>query len=381
MITQLSEFFAKARVKVSRLSNKILLGSISGRLPFSSVRSLEEILHIKSIKNHVVDIMPIYEPNIVKYNFPKDYPPYFRRDKTFEKRCLFLLKDVYVSPASGMVWLSEGYILEESVGSLLRIMGWGGTLHEPLLPIKKLQDHHPIVACPPTGYFHWLFEIMPNILHILSRFPECKILLSTKSPKYLLDAIELLFGTKKYKTRIIFAQSPLRISNLIMPQIEVYSGFVHAKDIENLRTIFKGKVDTNGNIADNFLYISRKRSPKRKLSNEGDLENSLQNFGFKVIYAEELPFNEQVTSFSQAKIIIGPHGAGLSNMIWSNLPCEIFEIFAFNFFNDCYARLASTLGFGYDYIVCGQDKSSMGRIPIDIVLKKVKDMIEELNFQ
>lgn len=379
MINRLSEFFAKARVKATRLSSKILLGSIAGGLPLSSIRSLEEVLYKEFIKNHVVDIIEIYESNIVKYNFPEEYPPYFRRNKTFEKRCLYFLKDVCISPDSGMVWLPEGYILEESVGSLLRIMGWGGILHETLLPIKEFQDHDPIVAYPPTGYFHWLFEIMPNILHVLSRFPESKILVSTKSPKYLLDAIELLLGTEEYKTRIIFAQCPLKISNLIMPQIEVYSGFVHTKDIENLRIMFRGKVNTNGNITEKFFYISRSRSPKRKLSNEADLENRLQDFGFKVIYAEELPFNDQVTCFSGARFIIGPHGAGLSNMIWSDLPCEIIEIFPFNLFNDCYARLAAGLGFGYDFVVCDQDNNSMGCIPINLILKKIKEKIERLS--
>ena len=377
MINQLINFSAKACVKASRQLNRIFLGPTVGKMPFTSIRSLEEVLYRKFIKNHVIDIMPIYEPNIVKYDFPEDYPPCFRRDKTFEKRCLFLLKDVCVSPHSGMVWLPEGYILEESVGSLLRIMGWGGILHEPLLRSQTLSIDGPMVVCPPTGYFHWLFEIMPNILHALSRFPESKILVSIKSPRYLIDALELLLGSEEYKRKIIFAQGPLKISNLIMPQIEVYSGFVHPQDIENLRIVFRRKVNTNENITEKFFYVSRSRS-KRKLSNEADLENRLQDFGFKVIYAEELPFRDQVTCFSGARFIIGPHGGGLSNMIWSDLPCEIFEIFPFDLFNDCYARLAAELGFGYDYVVCEQDKNGVGRVPIDILLKKVKDKIERL---
>ena len=44
---------------------------------------------------------------------------------------------------------------------------------------------------------------------------------------------------------------------------------------------------------------------------------------------------------------------GLRNMIWSNLPCEIFETLPFNLFNECYARLVTGLGFGYNYVVCG----------------------------
>ncbi len=376
MIQRLSELFAKARVKASRQLNRVFLGSTVGKMPFTSIRSLEEVIYRKSIKKHIVDIVAIHEPIIVKYKFPEDYPPCFRRDKTFEKRCLYLLKDVYVSPASGMVWLPEGYILEESVGSLLRIMGWGGILHEPLLRNQTLPIEGLIVACPPTGYFHWLFEIMPNILHALSRFPESKILVSTKSPKYLIDALELLLGSEEYKRRTIFSQNPLRVPNLVMPQIEVYSGFEHPGDINKLRSKFKSR--TIPNETNMLVYISRSRTSKRRLANEHLLEHKLQALGFNVVYCEDMLFIDQIGLFSNAKFVVGPHGAGLSNMIWSDLPCEIFEIFPFNLFNDCYARLAVELGFGYNYVVCEQDENGMGRIPIDIVLNKIKDKIERL---
>ena len=76
-------------------------------------------------------------------------------------------------------------------------------------------------------------------------------------------------------------------------------------------------------------------------------------------------FHDQINLFSNARIIIGPHGAGLSNMIWASLPCEIIEIFPHNFFNDCYARLAKSLGFGYEYVLCPQENSMDIDTPLD----------------
>lgn len=372
MINRLSEIFAKARVKASRLSGKILLGSTAGGLPLTSIRSLEEVLYREFIKNHVADIITIYEPNIVKYDFPEYYPPYFRRDKTFEKRCLFLLKDVYISPDSGMVWLPEGYILEESVGSLLRMMGWGGVLHEPLLPSNKIHICNPIVACPPGGYYHWLFEIMPNVLHMLSMMSELKILIPVDSPRHLTDSLDLLLGADECKHRIIRSSLPVRVSNLIMPQVEVYSGFIHPEDIKILRSIFKSKTMKTKSISEEYIYVSRSMTTKRFLSNEAVIEEELQKLNFSIVHCENMNFHDQINLFSNARIIIGPHGAGLSNMIWASLPCEIIEIYPYNFFNDCYARLAKSLGFGYEYVLCPQDQKSSGFIPIQEVVKKAE---------
>jgi len=364
-------FFAKLRVILSHKLITLLLGPISGKMPKTAIRSLEEVVYRKQIKNHIVEIIKIHDPLIAKYNFPDNFPIYFRRDKTFEKRYIYILKDVCVCVSSGMAWLPEGYILEESVGSLRRIMGWGSTLHEPFLPAKTLCIQEPIVACPPTGYFHWLFEIMPNVLHALSTISNTKILVPEKSPKYVLDALELLFGSNDYCKKVLIARNVLRVSSLIMPQVEVYSGFVHPGDIKKLRAVLKAKIVPTESIAKESVYVSRSWIPKRRLTNEEELEEKLRGLGFDIVHCENMLFRDQIALFSNARFIVGPHGAGLSNMVWADSPCEVLEIFRNNMFNDCYARLAVSLGFNYDYLVCEPDKFGNARIPIDNVLKKV----------
>lgn len=368
---RLSYFFAKSRVILSNKLMTLLLGPISGKMPRTAIRSLEEVVYRKQIKNHIVEMIKIHDPVIARYNFPDNYPIHFRRDKTFEKRYIYILKDVYVSASSGMAWLPEGYILEESVGSLRRIMGWGSTLHEPFLPTKTFCIQEPIVVCPPTGYFHWLFEIMPNVLHALSTIPDVKILVPPKSPKYLLDALELLLGSREYKKRVLFSRRPLRALKLVMPQVEVYSGFVHPGNIKKLRAVLKARIAATGSIAKEFVYVSRSWVPKRRLINEEELEEKLRGLDFDIVHCENMLFRDQIALFSSAKFIVAPHGAGLSNMVWADSPCEVLEIFPNNVFNDCYARLAVSSGFNYDYLVCEPDKFSNGRIPIDNVLKKV----------
>ena len=79
-------------------------------------------------------------------------------------------------------------------------------------------------------------------------------------------------------------------------------------------------------------------------------------------------------------MVVGPHGAGLGNLIWADAPCSIVEIFPHAFFNDCFARLAITVGFEYDYVECDLDPVSGGTIPVDAVMKKVASILERSGY-
>jgi hypothetical protein len=374
----LMQLLAGARVLLARRLNRWTLGPLVGRIPYTCVRSLVELLYDEEVKKHVVDVRTLSEALIVKYDFPGPFPLTFRREKTFEHRYLYVLRDVSVSPRSGLVWLQEQYILEESVGGLRRIVkGWDGVLHEPLRPLGSLNIQRPVVSCPPTGYFHWLFERMPLVLYALTHMPNAQVLALSASPTYLVSALELLLGPQAFEERVVFCDRPVRIPFLIMPQAEVYSGFVHPADIAQVRSAFKSRLHTTKVAAKELIYISRRRTRTRPLSNERELEENLGAMGFQVVRCEELTFRDQVDVFSRARVLVAPHGAGLSNMVWADRPCSILEIFPYSWINDCYARLAMTLGFNYDYVVCGIYGSRNGEIPLEIVAEKITYVLEK----
>jgi len=120
---------------------------------------------------------------------------------------------------------------------------------------------------------------------------------------------------------------------------------------------------------------SRSNTRKRRVENEPELEERLQSNGFRIVHCENISFRDQVGIFSGAKFIVGLHGAGLSNMVWADPPCKVLEIFPHGFFNDCYARLALTLSFEYEYVECAPGS---GRIPIDIVTGKIKQIAQRI---
>jgi capsular polysaccharide biosynthesis protein len=62
------------------------------------------------------------------------------------------------------------------------------------------------------------------------------------------------------------------------------------------------------------------------LINEDALRDFLQREGFTVVIPGELPFADQVKLFAQAGVIVGIHGAGLTNLLWAPPGCTVIEL-------------------------------------------------------
>jgi capsular polysaccharide biosynthesis protein len=74
------------------------------------------------------------------------------------------------------------------------------------------------------------------------------------------------------------------------------------------------------------LYVSRSQAKIRRVVNEEALLPILRNYRFEIIRPEELSFHEQVVLFAGASVIVGPHGGGLTNMLWAQESCVVFEV-------------------------------------------------------
>lgn len=72
------------------------------------------------------------------------------------------------------------------------------------------------------------------------------------------------------------------------------------------------------------IYISRKNS-SRKILNEYELINLLEEHEFEIVQCENLSVAQQIKLFSQANLIVAPHGAGLTNLIYAEKP-RVIEI-------------------------------------------------------
>jgi capsular polysaccharide biosynthesis protein len=99
------------------------------------------------------------------------------------------------------------------------------------------------------------------------------------------------------------------------------------------------------------LYIDRSGSPKRPLVNEPDVMRALTPLGFMPVRLEDFSLAEQIGMFAHAEAIVGPHGAGLTNIVFARPRCGVVELHAGHWVNWCYRRLAGALDLDYDCVV------------------------------
>ena len=348
---------AQLRVRVARLLQRLLLGQWAGGLPANALRSIEEASLHDELRAHVADQRQLLPPLAVTYALPPELPPAFRRTKAFEARRGYLLRDVCVSAASGLAWLPDApFVLAESVGCVHRLMGWANLMPELLVPVPALPESEPVVVCPPGPFFHWLFETLPNLLLALEHWPTAHILLPATYPPFIDQALRHLLSPTEYATRLLRATGPRRVSELVLISKDEMAGFVHPADIERLRRAFLPPTEPVGQPAE-VLYVSRVRTANRAVRGEQALETALRARGFTIVYAEELSLTAQIARFAGARLIVGLHGAGLSHVVWASAPAQVAEIFPAGYFNDCYARLSSSMGFGYAPFFCGSRRS------------------------
>jgi len=91
-----------------------------------------------------------------------------------------------------------------------------------------------------------------------------------------------------------------------------------------------------------------------------------------------MSFEEQLRLFRNAEVVVGPHGAGFTNLIFSKPGTRVIEIFAKGHERRCYWSLSSELGHDYHFYL-GSPKFPQRKGEPDVTLK-VADFTEYLDW-
>ena len=99
------------------------------------------------------------------------------------------------------------------------------------------------------------------------------------------------------------------------------------------------------------LYVSRRKARLRRVLNEDEILAYLEPLGFVPYCLEDLPFGEQAGLLARAEAVIGPHGAGLTNCVFSPPGCVVIEFMHPLYAYPCFYWQATACGHRYGYVV------------------------------
>ncbi|MEN9518817.1 MAG: hypothetical protein RLZZ381_1405 [Cyanobacteriota bacterium] len=209
-------------------------------------------------------------------------------------------------------------------------------------------------------YYHWMFDILPR-LELLRR-SDLKLkeidwfVVNSLSKPYQQETLDLL-GIDKDKIIESDRHSHIQASELIVPSFPGYLDWVPEGTIKFLRETFLPQINLNQNNQNQSkIYVSRARAKNRQLVNEIEVNQLLTKSGFVTVFLEEMSFLEQIKTFANAKMIVSPHGSGLTNLVFCSPNTQVIELFSPNYIRTDYWMISQQLDLQHYYIV-GQNFS------------------------
>jgi capsular polysaccharide biosynthesis protein len=210
-----------------------------------------------------------------------------------------------------------------------------------------------------TEYYHFLTEVLPNVLYLRSKFPDAPIC-CTKSA-----FTEPLFRWFGIRSPILDA-APTGARRLTTAFAQC--GNPSRQSVQLIRNVVESKLSF-----ERTMGILIRRHGTRFIENESELlEECMRTFPNLIwVIFDQLSSDETVQLFSKAAVIVAPHGAGLTNMLFSSKGIDIYEFMPIDHPNMCYWHLSELMENKYTMIPtrCHPSthsmKCSLGNVAVD----------------
>lgn len=220
-------------------------------------------------------------------------------------------------------------------------------------PVRVAGSTAAVAVTLGEGYCHWLLEELPRLLMLNREYPDIGLIAHFRAP-FIQEAAAL----GRFADRIVEARrySHFECEELIVPGLVGRSGKPTSRVLDLLAEFTAPLLKPAArSVFGERLYVSRAKAGRRQVINEPELGSRLESLGFVQIFPEELSWTEQINAFSQAKVVVAPHGAGLANLAFCPSGVRVVELFNRAYVNPCFWRLAGIKDLDYHPIVSSGD--------------------------
>jgi capsular polysaccharide biosynthesis protein len=223
------------------------------------------------------------------------------------------------------------------------------------------------------GYHHWLTECLLKLEFVDPS--QHVIVLPTDYPAFaketlamypLADILELPAGQGLRASSLTLVGNP-------------HSAHFNPEHLRALKTRIVEHCAGPGPQAER-VYITRRGEPLRRVENENEVIQTLEEFDFEIVDPGSMSFADQVRLFSGCRVLVSVHGAGLTNCMFMPEGARVLELYRTflsedDGMNACYWRLSTASGLDYYYQLCEHGENRGGDVDrtdvrVDIELLK-----------
>ena len=262
-----------------------------------------------------------------------------------------LFNDPLYSARYQMVFLSRHRVLADTINDAYPFRIGAANLYGP--PVRRIPGYSTSFRARWNNFYHLLIDVLPRLELLrhsyFERYDEIELICPgglQPLERTLLDRMGMPPRTRILEVEEDGLYRPEHYIHISYPTLR-FCGAVPGWYRDRVREcIVPNRPSRHGNR----ILISRQRAKKRRLLNFDELEAALRPRGFDVVELEALDFESQVELFYDAEAVVGTHGAGLTNVLFSEA-VKVVEIFPSWYVLPHYLYLCRSLGHPYDYCV------------------------------
>ncbi len=203
-----------------------------------------------------------------------------------------------------------------------------------------------IVPASGINVGHWLMDgvLRLSVLEAAGLAGGAKIIVPDTQPKYTQPLEALGYGPDRCGG---LREGHWEVEELLVPSYLSPPGFIRPWGGRWIRERLGVEDKPPGSRR---LWISRNRARYRRLQNEDEILALLSREGFEKVELEGLTFREQVDVLSQANAVAGPHGAGMTDLLFAPHGTRVLEFFPPEFVNPVFYSMANSQDQEYYYL-------------------------------
>ncbi len=216
-----------------------------------------------------------------------------------------------------------------------------------------------------SNYYHWMFDILPSIDLFRNAgytFNENDhIAVYTSASRFQKAALRHL-GFPEERVVELGGTTPwIEADEMVVPYYANSMAMAMGEWVPRfLKSLFIDQAPAG--VGDKVpsadkLYLSRTSTARngRSIGNEAELIRHLEQRGFTTVYPEDYSVFEQAALFSQAKVVLAAHGAGLTNITFCAPGTRVIELYG-DFMQPCYWVVSDLCELDYYNHYCGRSE-------------------------
>lgn len=217
------------------------------------------------------------------------------------------------------------------------------------------------------NYYHWVMDCLPMLYHYES-LAEIGFRAELMLPSYLSEVhIQYLEKLGYSKTNYsLFAGKHLRVSRLILPTWHKFAEGLGPPSLRSMQWLRQRLLPQVKDILGEgrYIFVSRQDSSKTRIDNEAEILVMLEGLGFHTVCLARLPLEKQIAIFRDAEVIVATHGAGLTNLLFSNNP-TVIEIFEYDKYYPYFKYILDVIG-GCHHAYFADQLTPIGRSQVQV---------------